>query len=77
MAIELVEITSQVRRWGRSVGIVIPKETVKKANIKAGDEIRLFVIGKNNPLQETFGILKPKRPTEQVLKEVDRELWNE
>jgi len=74
--IVLVEIISQVRQWGRSVGVVIPKETAKKANIKTGDKIRLLIIGKN-PLKETFGILKLKRPTEEILKEVDKEGWDE
>ena len=76
MVIGLVEITSQVRQWGRSVGIVIPKETAEKAHIKTGDKIRLLIMGKN-PLRETFGILKLKRPTKEILKEVDREGWDE
>ncbi len=72
----MVEITSQVRQWGRSVGVVIPKETAEKAHIKTGDKIRLLIIGKN-PLRETFGILKLERPTEEIMKEVDREGWDE
>ncbi|MBN2067215.1 MAG: AbrB/MazE/SpoVT family DNA-binding domain-containing protein [Candidatus Diapherotrites archaeon] len=72
----MVEITSQVRRWGRSVGVVIPKEAAEKAHIKTGDKVRLLIMGKN-PLHETFGILKLKRPTEEILKEVDREGWDE
>ena len=76
MVTGLVEITSQVRQWGRSVGIVIPKETAEKAHIKTGDKIRLLIMGKN-PLRETFGILKLKRPTKEILKEVDREGWDE
>ncbi|MFA4855663.1 MAG: AbrB/MazE/SpoVT family DNA-binding domain-containing protein [archaeon] len=75
--IGLVEITSQVRQWGRSVGIVIPKDAAEKANIKTGDKVRLLIMGKNNPLKETFGILKLKRPTEEILGEIDKEGWDE
>ena len=30
-----------------------------------------------NALKETFGKLKPRRPTEETLKEIDKESWNE
>ncbi len=34
-------------------------------------------IGEKNPLKETFGTLKFKGSTEKLLKEIDRELWND
>ncbi len=73
----MIEVTSQVRKWGSSVGIVIPKEAAKRANVKEGDTIRLLVMGKNNPIAETFGIAKLKRPTKKILEEIDREGWDE
>jgi len=73
----MVEVLAQVRDWGRSVGVVIPKETAAKAHIKSGDKIRLLIMEKKNPIEETFGILKFKRPVKEILKEVDREGWDE
>ncbi len=75
----LVEVTSQVRKWGSSVGVVIPKEAAKRANIKSGDKIRIVINPEKNPFNETFGALKGKlkRPTEKILKEIDREGWDE
>lgn len=73
----MAEVTAQVREWGRSVGVVIPKETAARARIKSGDKIRLMIMEKKNPLSETFGILKLKRPTKEILKEVDKEAWDE
>lgn len=73
----MVEVTAQVRQWGRSVGIVIPKETAVKARLKPGDEVRVSIMKKNNPLKELFGITKFSRPIGKILKEVDREAWNE
>lgn len=73
----MVEIISQVRKWGSSVGVVIPKEAAKKANVKTGDKITIIIQPERNPLKETFGILKPKRSTEKILKEVDKEGWDE
>ena len=73
----MVEITSQVRQWGRSVGVVIPKQAAEKAQIKAGDKIKLLIMGKQNPIKETFGSVKLKRATQKILGEVDREGWDE
>jgi len=73
----MVEITAQVREWGRSIGVVIPKEAASKAHLNAGDRIRLLIMKNKNPLKETFGILKFKRSTEEILREVDKEAWNE
>ena len=75
----MVEITSNVRKWGSSVGVIIPKDAAKKANIKSGDKIRIVINPEKNPFDETFGALKGrlKRPTEKILKEIDREGWDD
>lgn len=72
-----VEVSAQIRRWGSSLGVVIEKKKALKANLKAGDEVRLFIVKKSNPLKQTFGLLKLRRPTEEILKEVDKEAWDE
>ncbi len=73
----MIETETQVREWGRSVGIVIPKELVIKERIRAGDSVKILILKKSNPLKETFGTFKFKRSTENILKEVDEESWNE
>lgn len=73
----MIEAETQVREWGRSFGIVIPKEAVLKENIHAGDIVKILINKKSNPLKETFGILKLKRSTKKILNEIDKEAWNE
>ncbi len=75
----MVETESIVRIWGRSLGIVIPKDAVKKARIKSGEKIRLIILKNSNVIEETFGALrgKWKKPTNQIMKEIDKELWGE
>ena len=73
----MVELAAQVREWGRSIGVVIPKEIATKAHLNAGDRIRLLIMKQKNPLKETFGMLKFKRSTEEILKETDKEAWDE
>ena len=76
---EMETVRAKVRSWGRSLGIVIPKGAVIKEGIKDGDGVEIFIKKEGkNPLKETFGILKDRKiNTEKLLKEVDKELWND
>ena len=73
----MLEVKAKVREWGRSLGIVLPKEAAKEENIRKNDTVTLLITKKSNALKETFGKLKFKRPTEQILKESDVESWDE
>lgn len=73
----MIEAETQVKEWGRSFGIIIPKEAVIKERIKPGDTVKILIKKKANPLKETFGILKLKRSTKEILDEIDKEGWNE
>ncbi|MBS3123446.1 AbrB/MazE/SpoVT family DNA-binding domain-containing protein [Candidatus Woesearchaeota archaeon] len=67
---------TQVREWGGSLGVVIPKELVSQEGLNSGDTVELLLIKKNKLIKEVFGKLKLKRSTEEILKEVDEEGWN-
>ncbi len=71
------ELHAEVREWGRSMGIVIPKEAVLQERIRAGDTIKIVFLRKDSPLKELFGQIKLKRSTEKILQEIDEEGWNE
>lgn len=68
---------TQLRSWGRSLGVVIPKEAVIKESLSEGDKVELIFIKKSNSIKRTFGILKFKRSTEEILNEVNKEGWND
>ena len=67
----------QLRKWGRSMGLVIPKATIEKGKFREGEEVEILVIKKSNALRETFGKLKLKRTTQEILDESDKECWDE
>lgn len=73
----MLEMDSKVRKWGRSFGVVIPMEKIKEGNLHENEVIKMFIRRKKNPLKETFGTVKLKRTTEDILKESDRECWDE
>ncbi len=71
------EMKAQVRAWGRSLGVVIPKDVVAQERLKAGDTVNLLVGRRTNPIQKSFGTFKFRKTTRQLLKEVDKESWDE
>ncbi|HLC60563.1 MAG TPA: AbrB/MazE/SpoVT family DNA-binding domain-containing protein [Candidatus Nanoarchaeia archaeon] len=73
----MMEVEAKVRKWGRSFGVVIPKDKIMKEGIKENDTINLLIGKKSNVLRETFGTMKFKKSTEEMMKETDRELWGE
>jgi antitoxin component of MazEF toxin-antitoxin module len=38
-----LEILTKLRSWGTSLGMVIPKRTVDRLNLRKGDEIRVLI----------------------------------
>lgn len=70
------ELTTKIRSWGNSFGIIIPQEILRRKNIKEGEEIDVILVKKGNVLRETFGKAKFKKSTEQMMKETDKELYD-
>lgn len=73
----MLKIVSKVRKWGRSIGVVIPKNGIKKEGIKANDIVTLLIAKKSNALKDTFGTLKFKKSTDKIMEEIDKEAWFE
>lgn len=73
----MIEIESKLKKWGRSFGIVIPMEKIKKENLSEKDKLKILITKEKNPLKETFGTVKFKRPIKEILEEGDRESWDE
>ena len=69
MAIEV-----KTKKWGNSIGIIIPSETVEKFNIKPEEEIVIEIGKKSNVLKEMFGTMKSKKSAKQMIEEVRKEL---
>ena len=66
-----------IKKWGRSFGAVIPMEKVKQMNLKESDIVSATLVPRKNTLKETFGTFKFKRSVEEILRESDRECWDE
>lgn len=68
MAVEVV-----VKRWGNSMGVVLPKEVVEKEDLKENQRVLIEVV-KEADLTDIFGTLKRKM-SGQEFKDMVRQGW--
>ena len=69
-----MEIKAKTKKWGNSIGVIIPKEIIREQNIKPNQEITLMI--NNKPItkgKDIWGTFKFKKSTEQLMREVDKD----
>jgi len=69
-----MEIKAKIKKWGNSIGILIPKEAIRKENIKPDQEVTVLISAK--PItkgKDIWGTLKFKESTEKLMREIDKE----
>ena len=70
-------IEVRTKKWGNSIGIILPKKVVTNEKIKENEKIELLVIRKNTVLKKVFGLLKDKwkKSTQDIKDELRNELY--
>mgnify|MGYP001597586535 CR=1 FL=1 len=69
-----MEVEIKTKKWGNSIGVVIPKEILEKQKIKENETV-IVSIKKKLLVSEVFGTLKGwKRPTQEIKDEM-RKGW--
>ncbi len=62
----MVETEVKTRKWGSSIGVVLPKEIVDEVGIKPDETIRIDV-RKPVKVKDVFGMFPEwKRPTQEI-----------
>ena len=71
----MIERETKLRAWGNSIGLVIPKEDVIKENLQVDQKVKVIItpVGAVK-VKDIFGKLKLKKSTEDITKEVNREI---
>ncbi|MDP3728515.1 MAG: AbrB/MazE/SpoVT family DNA-binding domain-containing protein [bacterium] len=57
------------KKWGNSLGVILPSELVQTEHIKPGEELIITVERKHTAVKDLFGKLQSKKSADQVLKE--------
>ncbi len=65
-----IAIEVKAKKWGNSVGIIIPADAVARLKIHQGETLQLDLRKTGSVLRDMFGSLRSKRRTKDILKEV-------
>ena len=70
----MIELKAKTKKWGNSIGILIPKEAIRKENIKPDQEVTVLISAKPiTKAGDIFGTMKFKKSTEELMREVDKD----
>ena len=71
---KLYETTT--RKWGSSLGIIIPKDLVNEEKLKGDQQIKILLVKKEGSLRKLFGIGKGKvkKSTNELMGEMREDL---
>ena len=71
----MMELKAKTKKWGNSIGILIPKEAIRKENIKTDQEVTVLISAKPiTKAKDIWGTMKFKKSTEELMREVDKDL---
>lgn len=72
----MIECEAKLKAWGNSIGLVIPKDKTLKENLKPNQKVKAIITPVETlKVGAIFGKLKKwKRPTNEIMGRVDREL---
>jgi len=68
------KVVVTARKWGNSIGIAFPAETVEKEKINPNDKV-VVTVQKAASIKELFGTFKTKKSTQKIKDEL-REGWD-
>lgn len=67
-------IETKVKRWGNSMGVILPKRLIEKEHLKENDSILIEIV-KEADLSDIFGMIKKRKMSGQEAKDLARKGW--
>lgn len=68
--------TATLKKWGSSIGVVVPKEILDEQELKVGQKVTFIVLQTDmKRLEKLFGTLKTDLTTDEIL--ADDEEWDD
>ncbi|MGV8176373.1 MAG: AbrB/MazE/SpoVT family DNA-binding domain-containing protein [Candidatus Bilamarchaeaceae archaeon] len=72
-----MDVHVRVRRWGNSMGLVLPKDVVEALGVSEGEELILGEVRKGERIQQLFGVARSVKGSAQKLKDEMRKGWGD
>jgi antitoxin component of MazEF toxin-antitoxin module len=58
-------ITAEIKKWGNSLGLLIPKSDAEELNLKPNQKVVVNIISIKKPLKKLFGFCKDNKITNE------------
>jgi antitoxin component of MazEF toxin-antitoxin module len=69
-------VLTKAKKWGNSIGLVIPADVVRKERIRPGDMVEVVLRRRVPRLEELGGTLKLRHNLKDLLREME-EGWDD
>ena len=70
----MLELKTKTKKWGNSIGVIIPKEIIREEAIKPNQEVTLWIKSRAiTKVKDIFGKWKFEKSTKKLMKELDKE----
>lgn len=72
----MLEFDTKVKKWGNSLGVILPKFELEKREIGENETLHIIVMKKNRNIRKTFGMLKGWKTGQQIKDLSRKELYD-
>ncbi|HLD75611.1 MAG TPA: AbrB/MazE/SpoVT family DNA-binding domain-containing protein [Candidatus Norongarragalinales archaeon] len=75
----MIHVKGKLKKWGNSYAVPVPSEIVKREGLKINQDLDVFLSPKTDVPSRIFGMLKgkQKRPTQEIMDELRKELYDD
>lgn len=75
----MIPIDAEIRKWGNSFGVTIPKDIARKEQIKENQRIRVLILRDNKRMKQSFGMAEKsvKKTAQEIKNSLKKELYDE
>ena len=71
----MIECEIKLRKWGNSIGFIIPKQEAEKENLHPDQIVRAIIKPKEVVIvKDIFGKLKFRKPTKEIMNEIKADM---
>lgn len=69
----MIELKTKLRKWGNSLGVVVPFSKISKEDVEEGQEVTIFISKQKPDVKRIFGKLRKWKIDSQKVKDKLRE----
>lgn len=75
---KMVNCEAKVKKWGNSLGLVLPREIVEEMKLKENQSLDIFLVNKGSiSLSKIYGKCLFKKSAQQIKDEIRGELYDD